>query len=297
MKTLLALYAPDMDYERKLVLKLYDLELEDKLILMLDKNRAFQISLIKLSKEKLVEQAGLEATTADQLLKEIYIGLGCADNTANQADKKHEEHQDYNEHQEHEEYDKTVKRQVARSGRKRRKNTSKNKLKIALTVYLCLVAIVILMNVVHFSFVISYNGEYVFWGEIADYQRAAKQGDVEAQVKMANYFFRGAPGLIPNKEKAVYWYEQAVEQGNPVAQNNLAFCYLHGQGVSQDKEKAISLYMQSAEQGYALAQTSLGYCYQTGQGVAVDIKQAKYWYQKSAEQGELNAIKLLKELE
>ena len=47
------------------------------------------------------------------------------------------------------------------------------------------------------------------------------------------------------------WYRQAVEESEPRAQYNLAWCYEHGKGVPRDLRQARELYQAAAEQGYA----------------------------------------------
>ena len=50
-------------------------------------------------------------------------------------------------------------------------------------------------------------------------------------------------------EKAASLFLLSAEQGNPIAQNNLAFMYRNGVGVAQDYEQAVKWYRLSAEQG------------------------------------------------
>ena len=62
-------------------------------------------------------------------------------------------------------------------------------------------------------------------------------------------------------------YQKSAEQGDPVAQKNLASMYHLGQGVQQDDEKAFDWLQKSALQRYGLAQLNLGYAYRLGQGM------------------------------
>ena len=52
----------------------------------------------------------------------------------------------------------------------------------------------------------------------------------------------------------------AAEQGDLVAQYNLALCYENGEGVKEDKTEAVKWYKKAAEQGQAKAQynTAMG---------------------------------------
>ena len=67
--------------------------------------------------------------------------------------------------------------------------------------------------------------------------------------------------------------------------NNLAFCYLYGNGVDEDTTKAFELYEQSALLGHSAGMYGVGICYQHGIGVAKDLNKAKEWLTKSAAQG------------
>ena len=90
-------------------------------------------------------------------------------------------------------------------------------------------------------------------------------------------------------EQAVKWYRKAAEQQNLVAQNNLATCYVQGQGVAQDYAEAVKWYRKAADQGYVEAQSSLGACYTAGYGVAQDYAEAVKWYAKAAQQQDSSA--------
>ncbi len=89
--------------------------------------------------------------------------------------------------------------------------------------------------------------------------------------------------------KAVYWYQQAAEKGNPDAQNNLGWMYGQGNGVAQDFAKAAEWYQKAANQGDATAQRNLGVLYENGRGVSRDISKALEFYRKAAVQGDSQA--------
>lgn len=76
-----------------------------------------------------------------------------------------------------------------------------------------------------------------------------------------------------------------MEQGDEVAQYNLAFMYEKGIGVVQDYQQAVFLYSMAAGQGNADAQLNLGGMYDTGEGVDQDYAQAITWWGKAAEKG------------
>lgn len=56
--------------------------------------------------------------------------------------------------------------------------------------------------------------------DLAATQRAAEQGDAEAQFDLGVMYDYG-DGVAKDKAKAVYWYTKAAEQGNAEAQKAL----------------------------------------------------------------------------
>jgi TPR repeat protein len=90
-------------------------------------------------------------------------------------------------------------------------------------------------------------------------------------------------------ETAISLFLPLAEQGNAVAQNNLAFMYESGQGVPQDYDEALKWYRRAAEQGNAAAQNNLGFTYGSGRGVPRDFVQAHLWYDLAAAQGQESA--------
>ena len=116
-------------------------------------------------------------------------------------------------------------------------------------------------------------------------QEAASMGDQKAQCILGVTYQLG-DSLPKDLEKAIFWYQQAAEQGNVTAQFFLAGCFRKGGvGVSPNGEKAFFWFAKAALQGYADAQYCLGTCYADGTGVPKDPEKAFFWYTKAAEQG------------
>ena len=124
----------------------------------------------------------------------------------------------------------------------------------------------------------------IFAQSVSNYRRAANQGDVLAQNNLATCYYYGQ-GVTQDYTQAVYWYRKAAEQGDSMAQSHLGYCYYNGQGVAKDYSQAVYWYNRAAEQGHVLAQNILGSCYYYGQGVTQDYSQAAHWYSRAAEQG------------
>jgi hypothetical protein len=88
--------------------------------------------------------------------------------------------------------------------------------------------------------------------------------------------------------EAVKWYRKAAEQGHAIAQFNLGWCLMNGQGIAKDPVEAVKWYRMAAEQGHADAQFNLGERLMLGWDTKDRVEAAK-WYCKAAEQGYISA--------
>lgn len=120
------------------------------------------------------------------------------------------------------------------------------------------------------------------------FRKAADQGNATAQNNLA-YMFRSGRGVSQDFSQAAYWYQKAADQGHMLAQNQLGGLYHNGQGVEQDYSRAAQWFRKAAEQGDASSQGSLATLYQHGKGVGQDFMQAAHWYEKAAAQGEVKS--------
>lgn len=100
-----------------------------------------------------------------------------------------------------------------------------------------------------------------------------------------------------NFEKSMYWYKQAIENGElDPSLNNLGMSYEYGIGVPQDMRKAVECFKRGTELGFAGCQYNYGCMYENGvyEGedtmhvviVPRDIKKAIYWWKKAAAKGD-----------
>ena len=92
-------------------------------------------------------------------------------------------------------------------------------------------------------------------------------------------------GVETDKNKAIYWYTKAAEQGYGPAQINLGLMYSAGDGVETDKNKAIYWFRKAASQGFREAQYSLGEMTYRGDGVDVDEREALKLFKEAAKNG------------
>jgi aspartyl protease family protein len=97
-------------------------------------------------------------------------------------------------------------------------------------------------------------------------------------------------------QKAVIWYNKAVDKGNIDAMANLGTLYEYGIGIGKDEKKAFSLYKKAAEQGNAYAQTRLALLYYFGTGTPKDGDLAVIWMSKAKENGFEGAEEMLENL-
>jgi TPR repeat protein len=64
-------------------------------------------------------------------------------------------------------------------------------------------------------------------------------------------------GVDKDYEKAAEWYQKAALQGDADAQYKLGVCYYYGHGTSQDHTKAVEWLQKAADQGQEDAQKKL----------------------------------------
>ncbi|KXS17660.1 HCP-like protein [Gonapodya prolifera JEL478] len=90
-----------------------------------------------------------------------------------------------------------------------------------------------------------------------------------------------------NMPAAVEFWQKAAQKGNAKAMQNLAICYLKGEGVEANAVEAVRLFRNAAELGNIPSQYNLSVCLLKGIGVEVpDAPEALLWLQKSAEEGD-----------
>ncbi|MHB9139368.1 MAG: tetratricopeptide repeat protein [Victivallaceae bacterium] len=137
-----------------------------------------------------------------------------------------------------------------------------------------------------------YLGRMYFEGDVSNegvnyakalgwYQKAAANGNAEAQACFAKMYFLGI-GVPPDFDKAMTWYQKAADQGNAHGQYGLACMYYR---VKKDYPKAMEWYKKVADQSNYYAQYSLACMYYYGEGTDKNFQQAAKWFKAAAEQG------------
>lgn len=125
-------------------------------------------------------------------------------------------------------------------------------------------------------------------GQVMMIQKAAEQGDMEAQYRLGMMYDSGN-GVVHDPLETVNWLRKAAGQGHTEAQFNLGTMYDSGHGVSRDYSEAAKWYQKAAEQGYVSAQKNLGAKYGLGQGVPQSHTEAYIWSAIAAKSGDKGA--------
>lgn len=110
----------------------------------------------------------------------------------------------------------------------------------------------------------------------------AEQGNTIAQANLAYMVYAGK-STSADAAEAAKWYRRAADNGDAYAQYSLGVMYENGNGVPQDLQEAVKWWRLSARQGYAEAQYNLGAMYYNGRGVAKDYVRAYLWKSLAAE--------------
>ncbi|MFN6414704.1 MAG: hypothetical protein ACK4V2_02905 [Pseudomonadota bacterium] len=117
------------------------------------------------------------------------------------------------------------------------------------------------------------------------YQRAAEQGDASAQYNLGLLHVKTNSDSTQHKARAFSWIQQAAEKQFIASYYTLACFYRDGIGTERNDVEAAKWFLLGAENGDALAQLNLGVVYDTGKGVTKDPVQSVKWIRKAAEQG------------
>jgi TPR repeat protein len=112
----------------------------------------------------------------------------------------------------------------------------------------------------------------------------AEQGNAIAQYNVALMYAEGL-GTKKLPDEAVRWYRMAAEQGHADAQFELSEMLYWGDEVPADLAESAHWTRLAAEQGHAEAQFALGSMYYSGEGVPVDLNESAHWTRMAGEQG------------
>lgn len=124
-----------------------------------------------------------------------------------------------------------------------------------------------------------------FADSLSDLTSAARQGDAEAQYRLALGYLTGRD-VEKDLFKAREWAWKSSDQGHPGGQTVLGVLYMGGEALDKNPARAVALWQKAAEQGLPAADYFLGKSYEEGNGVGRDLKQAAVHYQRAADKGD-----------
>lgn len=121
----------------------------------------------------------------------------------------------------------------------------------------------------------------------------AESGDIKAIEEVANSYYRGKNGFEEDNDKALLWFQKAVEidSENVVGLNGIGNIFYNGYGVPVDIEKGATYYLKAATLGYSKAQFNIASHF-ADEGDSKCIE----WYEKAFRGGEYDAACKLGEL-
>lgn len=118
------------------------------------------------------------------------------------------------------------------------------------------------------------------------YEKAINIGNSStAMNNVGNIYF-----MQKNYSQAKYWFEKATLKGNGPGMHGLAYLYEYGLGVTADINKAIELYENAGNAGHVDAMFNLGLMYLNGKKVTGNPSKSRYWFKKAAERGDAEAM-------
>lgn len=115
------------------------------------------------------------------------------------------------------------------------------------------------------------------------YQRAAKMGYEPAQYALACLLYSKSN---PEYEKALHWFEQSSQNGNPKAMLAAAAMYEEGDGCQKDLGKAARYITMAQVRGDPDAEYAMGSMYRFGMMRAADSGLARDYYIRAADKGQ-----------
>lgn len=127
------------------------------------------------------------------------------------------------------------------------------------------------------------------------FDQAANNGVANAQYNLGVLYHQGI-GVDRNVERAMALYERAAKLGHPEAQYNLGIAYIEGIGVPYDPHRAAEFFGQAAQKGITEAAYNLGLIYENGLLGGATPDKALLWYKRAADQGSPEAKSALEQL-
>ena len=126
------------------------------------------------------------------------------------------------------------------------------------------------------------SGDFI--GSFKLYKALAENGNAIAQFNIAQAYREGK-GALKSDKLAAQWYKKSAEQGYAKAQYFLGMAYHEGNGIIESRKSAFTWLLKAAEQDLPIAQLTVGLFYTYGYGVEKSKKTAAYWVRLAYENG------------
>jgi TPR repeat protein len=120
----------------------------------------------------------------------------------------------------------------------------------------------------------------------------ALAGDFASQLAMGQMYLEGI-GCERQAVEAIYWFQRAAHQGEPMAMNMLGRCYENGWGTTVNYELAAVWYRHAAEAGSDWGMYNYAHVLANGRGLAQNRAEAFLWFGRAAEIGHGRAMHFL----
>ena len=114
----------------------------------------------------------------------------------------------------------------------------------------------------------------------------AENGDVIAQNELADMYESGY-GIEESMDESFRWLKSSAEQGYWRSQQKLGLYYATEKG---DYEKALEWWHKAADKGYYLAMRNIANCYYDGKGVEKNDTKKVEWYLKAEKAGDVYVL-------
>ena len=112
----------------------------------------------------------------------------------------------------------------------------------------------------------------------------AEQGDAVAQYNLASSYATGK-NAANDLKAALYWFEKSASAGLPNAQTSMGWAYMSGYlGLALDYKLALEWNLKAANQGFGEGSSNIGLLHENRWGVPVNYAEAAKWYLKAIEQ-------------
>lgn len=92
---------------------------------------------------------------------------------------------------------------------------------------------------------------------------------------------------------AIYWYEQAAQQGHREAQFRVGYLLCEEYSAINEFQRGFRWLQQAATQGEMRAQYTIGCIYLEGKNMPKDLQQARHWLEMAMQAGHPEAQRML----